>query len=102
MKAIRTAAGLEIFVDGNEIFRILADEEGGDLPEKIGEFSVNDPGISDRIVACVNACRGIPTDDLSRASQFMPAMDANLTAEDKAKLLSDLEKAGPLEFVAIH
>lgn len=56
---------------------------------------------AERIVACVNACAGIPTADLDRASRFMPTLAGNLTAEQKAELLRNMETAGPLEIVDV-
>lgn len=57
--------------------------------------------MQERVAACINACAGISTADLDRASRLMPTLAANLTVEQKAELLSKLETAGPEEVVAI-
>lgn len=66
-----------------------------------GAESINRNRFRQRIIACVNACAGIPTADLERARQFMPTLAAPLSAEQKAELLNVLEKSPPSAVVAI-
>lgn len=73
---------------------IFVDPETVDFPSELRERMA-------RVAACVNACAGIPTADLDRASRFLPTLAASLTAEQKSELLSKLEAAEPSEVVAI-